>query len=173
MTTKKEILEKLGKADQVVTDLCSGKFKWDMQVPARPDHDPDLVISAALTAAGQYITETAAARTIHIHKVKCWPEHFTLTCQLKKTAELRKNDRDYQVGDILILEEWHPGPPDTNAYTGRTTVRTITHVLEGTRFGLYPDYCMLSLARLPSTLVTIIMDNQQLKFKIKEPGNQK
>ena len=37
-------------AKQVVRDLCEGKRRWTMSVPARPDDDPDLVISAALNA---------------------------------------------------------------------------------------------------------------------------
>lgn len=35
-------------ARQVVADLCTGKRDWTMSVPARPDYDPDFVISAAL-----------------------------------------------------------------------------------------------------------------------------
>lgn len=35
-------------AMQVVSDLCTGKRNWMMSIPARPDYDPDLVISAAL-----------------------------------------------------------------------------------------------------------------------------
>lgn len=35
-------------AMQMVSDLCDRKRNWMMSIPARPDYDPDLVISAAL-----------------------------------------------------------------------------------------------------------------------------
>ena len=35
-------------AMQMISDLCDGKRNWMMSIPARPDYDPDLVISAAL-----------------------------------------------------------------------------------------------------------------------------
>jgi len=33
----------------------AGKREWTMSIPARPDHDPDLVIADALDTAGKYI----------------------------------------------------------------------------------------------------------------------
>jgi hypothetical protein len=38
-------------AEKVVDDLCQGRIRWTMNVPAEPDRDPDLVISRALTEA--------------------------------------------------------------------------------------------------------------------------
>lgn len=35
-------------AMQMVSDLCQGRRNWTMSIPARPDYDPDLIISAAL-----------------------------------------------------------------------------------------------------------------------------
>lgn len=35
-------------AMQMVNDLCQGRRNWMMSIPARPDYDPDLIISAAL-----------------------------------------------------------------------------------------------------------------------------
>lgn len=35
-------------ATTMVTNLCMGTQKWTMSVPARPEHDPDIVISRAL-----------------------------------------------------------------------------------------------------------------------------
>ena len=39
------------RAHNVVSELCEGKRSWTMSVPARPEEDPDLVITAALRAA--------------------------------------------------------------------------------------------------------------------------
>lgn len=44
-------LEKIEKAKQMVKDLCSGKERWHMSIPARENDDPDLVIFDALHAA--------------------------------------------------------------------------------------------------------------------------
>jgi len=48
------------------------------------------------------------------HELKCHSEYFQRICTGQKTFEIRKNDRDYQVGDILALREYDPktGWPD-------------------------------------------------------------
>lgn len=46
-----DAIAKIDKALQVVYDLCHGRQKWTMRVPAEPDRDPDLVIAGALRAA--------------------------------------------------------------------------------------------------------------------------
>jgi len=45
------VLSKIAKAEAKVSKLCSGDEKWMMSIPARPDHDPDIVISDALREA--------------------------------------------------------------------------------------------------------------------------
>ncbi len=42
-----------------------------------------------------------------------------------KKFELRKNDRDYLIGDYLLLREW-----DFNGYTGRAILTRITYMLQ-------------------------------------------
>ncbi|WP_157685627.1 DUF3850 domain-containing protein [Paenibacillus donghaensis] len=46
------------------------------------------------------------------HIIKCWPEHFAALTHPdpnhRKMAELRLNDRDYQVGDWLVITEYDP-----------------------------------------------------------------
>ena len=58
----------------------------------------------------------------------------------RKSFELRKNDRDYQIGDILELREMDNGEP-----TGRAIEKEITYILEGFA-GLKEGYCILALA---------------------------
>ena len=64
------------------------------------------------------------------HELKCWPRYFEPLIQGKKTAEIRKNDRDFKVGDVLHLREWDPQGKADEHYTGRFAFRTITHVLD-------------------------------------------
>jgi len=55
-----------------------------------------------------------------IHELKTWPEYFEEILTGKKTFEVRKNDRDYKVGDTLILKEFKLiGIDDKLNYTGR------------------------------------------------------
>ncbi|EIA7337258.1 DUF3850 domain-containing protein [Listeria monocytogenes] len=49
------------------------------------------------------------------HELKILSEYFWDIAEGRKTFEIRKNDRDFQVGDILILREWDD--MDTGLYT--------------------------------------------------------
>lgn len=62
MTDKQpEALEKIAKALLVVAQLCDGTKRWTMSVPARPDSDPDLVLSDALRDAAALLRTQHAA----------------------------------------------------------------------------------------------------------------
>lgn len=40
------------------------------------------------------------------HELKTYPKYFQETIEGNKPFEIRKNDRNFQVGDVLILKEW-------------------------------------------------------------------
>ena len=61
------------------------------------------------------------------HDLKCWPEYFQLIVDKKKTFEIRKNDRGFEVGDILYLREYDP---ITQLYTGRYETCRVLYVLQ-------------------------------------------
>lgn len=48
-------------ARQIILELCEGKRRWTMSIPARVDHDPDLVISRALVALTTELQEAREA----------------------------------------------------------------------------------------------------------------
>jgi hypothetical protein len=60
------------------------------------------------------------------HELKSWPQYFEATLEGTKTFELRRNDRDYQAGDLVVLREYEPG---MDRYTGRYQIHEITYVL--------------------------------------------
>lgn len=85
------------------------------------------------------------------HELKTDPEVFEAVWSGSKTHEIRKDDRDFQVGDALYLREteftglqMHMGKP--LVYTGREVRRTVSHVLTG--YGLQDGWCILSFAPL-------------------------
>lgn len=76
------------------------------------------------------------------HELKTWPTYFHAVADGVKTFELRKNDRDFQIGDQVHLLEYEPA---TKTYTGRRIDATICYVLHGGCFGLEDGMCILQL----------------------------
>lgn len=77
------------------------------------------------------------------HELKVWPEYYYRIEVEQKEFELRRNDRDFQIGDILYLREWEPGKKQ---YTGKECFREIKYILNGHGgFGLQADYCIMSI----------------------------
>ena len=75
-----------------------------------------------------------------------------------RTHEIRKADRQFRVGDTLVLLEW---TPDTGDYTGRVILAQVTWVTPPGSFGLPGDLCVMSVKTLaqrtsdPSALASI------------------
>jgi hypothetical protein len=71
------------------------------------------------------------------HELKSWPEFFNPVFTGIKNFELRKNDRNFVVGDVIVLREWQPakGFEDGGVYTGRECRRRISYILEGLGVG--------------------------------------
>lgn len=63
------------------------------------------------------------------HRLKTWPEYFEAVVAGTKTFEIRKNDRDFKVGDTLILCEWDIV---SEVHTGRRVDVRVTYL---TNFG--------------------------------------
>lgn len=61
-----------------------------------------------------------------IHALKQLPEYFDSVIFGKKGFEVRKNDRPFQVGDLLALNEWDA---EMERYTGRSCLVYIDYIL--------------------------------------------
>ena len=81
------------------------------------------------------------------HELKTVQPHFDHVRSGVKRAEIRRDDRDFAVGDVLVLREYDP---TTDSYSGREVEARITHVLAGFE-GLAAGYVALSIElRQPS-----------------------
>lgn len=78
------------------------------------------------------------------HDLKTWPKYFQRIFDGDKTFEVRKCDRDFQIGDFLTLDEFDP---DKNEYTGRKQSVIVTYVLHGGQFGIQEGYCVMAIKR--------------------------
>ncbi len=67
------------------------------------------------------------------HHLKCWPSFFRAVVEGRKTYEVRTYDRDFAVGDDVLLYEWDP---DQQWFTGRISkslsISFITIIPSGT-----------------------------------------
>jgi len=77
------------------------------------------------------------------HRLKIKDEYLISLIASQKKAEVRFNDRDYKVGDLLVFQR----PYFMKDNRGIKYRFEITHVHEG--LGLADGYVMLSLKQLP------------------------
>ena len=77
-----------------------------------------------------------------INELKIQPKYFTEVLYKRKNFELRKDDRNYQVGDLITLREYENG-----TYTGREIKNLpINFILRDCpEYGLKEGYCILGL----------------------------
>lgn len=77
-----------------------------------------------------------------VHDVKLGTTFFDDVKTGRKTFELRKNDRGYKEGDIIVMHEYKDGTT-----TGRTIEKKIVYMLEDFT-GLEDGYCILGLGEV-------------------------
>lgn len=75
------------------------------------------------------------------HHLKTWPEYFEAIIDGSKNFEVRKNDRDYKVGDVLELHEFKPN----GGFTNRSCERIVSYILKGGQFGIEAGYVVMGL----------------------------
>ena len=81
---------------------------------------------------------------MNIHELKILPEFYKAVLDGRKTFEIRRNDRDFQVGDILELREWDSV---IKWYTGNSIKFVVTYLLTSSEFeGIAEGYCVMGLS---------------------------
>lgn len=81
------------------------------------------------------------------HTLKTWPSVFAAVESGIKTFEYRRNDRDFAVGDELILE-WFDPSPDHVAGNGRRLRRRVTYIAHGGQFGIPRGFCVMAIVNV-------------------------
>jgi hypothetical protein len=78
------------------------------------------------------------------HELKTWTAFFKCLQDGSKTFEIRKNDRDYKVGDRLWCREYNP---ETHSYLGPDISFEVTYVMKD-HDGLRPGYVIMGIIRV-------------------------
>ena len=82
------------------------------------------------------------------HRLKTVQPYFMDVQNGLKLFEIRKNDRDFRPGDVLVLEEFNDtGNAFTSGYTGMVVRKRISYILKDCpeHYGLKSGYCILGL----------------------------
>jgi len=88
------------------------------------------------------------------HDLKTWPAPFAAVLSGAKRHEIRKADRPFAVGDVLLLREWDPTLAPTlsgipfaapRGYTGRSLRVRVTYITRGGEWGIPEGMCVMSI----------------------------
>lgn len=83
------------------------------------------------------------------HELKILPKWFEDVKSGKKNFEIRRADRDFKVGDTLVLKEYEKG-----RYTGREIERTIQYIYKGDgSYGLSEEFWILGLKTMEKEII--------------------
>ncbi len=88
-----------------------------------------------------------------VHELKCWPVPYRATLDGSKRHEFRRNDRGFEVGDLLLLREWSPigtdvWPAEKGDYTGRMAMVRISFISHGPDWGIPTGHVVMSIAQV-------------------------
>ena len=85
------------------------------------------------------------------HKLKTWVRFWDAVASGEKNFEVRKNDRAFQTGDILVLQKFDHEEMRyvLDGYTILSKPleirKRVSFLLQGGLFGIEPGYCVLGL----------------------------
>lgn len=91
------------------------------------------------------------------HYLKISPYYINEVIEGNKTFEVRKNDRNFQVGDVIILQEYH-----NSKYLERKISAKITYILD--RFeGVQSGYVVLGIKILENSSYDEVKIREQIE----------
>jgi hypothetical protein len=90
---------------------------------------------------------------VTVHVLKTLPPYFDAIERGEKTFEIRRDDRGFQKGDVLHLQEYNPKAQglteferSQRRYTGREILCDVLWILTGGQFGIEPGYVVMAIA---------------------------
>lgn len=138
-------------------DLTSGSRRGTcLECGATSENDPTLVrlrfgddgATTSVCLCGKCLQQLDSALKYietdqKVHELKILPKYFQQVLMDDKKFELRKNDRDFHVGDMIRLRSYADGE-----YTGGDIMVKITYILSDCpEYGLKDGYCILGFRR--------------------------
>jgi len=97
-----------------------------------------------------------------IHELKCWQVYYEALENGSKTFEYRKNDRNFQVGDMLSITLFDPAK--NTLFKNHILYFIITYILQGV-MNLPNGYCILGIK---SSQIQIKKDQYDYRFDHKD-----
>ena len=82
-----------------------------------------------------------------IHKIKIEQKFFYDIASGLKSFDVRKNDRNYAVGDTLEMFEID----ENMTNTGRGVIVRVNYILPGGKYGIEENYCVMGITN-PKTV---------------------
>ena len=85
-----------------------------------------------------------------VHALKCEERFYDMTIKNEKNYEIRFNDRNFAVGDTIVLSEWNS---EKKEYTGRSRICRIKSIVSADDFpqGLKEGYVILGIGFTATT----------------------
>lgn len=77
------------------------------------------------------------------HILKTWPNVFEAVKDGRKRFEWRRDDRGFEVGDVLVLQEYDPARLVQKAFPPELRVR-VTYIARGL-FEIPHGFCVMSI----------------------------
>ena len=86
------------------------------------------------------------------HDLKCWAQYFAEVWKGDKRHEVRRNDREFEIGHTIALREYLPGQ---RVFTGRVVEGSITSITHpgpvGGNARLNEGVCVFTFSELSRT----------------------
>ena len=101
-----------------------------------------------------------------IHELKLQQPFFDDVYYNRKNFEVRKNDRNYKVGDRLKLIEF----PSENP---RYVLKDIEYILKGGQYGIEKHYVVLGLKEIPNSNPILDIKDIELSAKLLGGSSEK